>query len=46
MEAGAELDERRDAAVDRDGAGRSGCVMPATHLSSVLLPEPFRPTTP
>ncbi len=23
-----------------------GLVMPATHLSSVLLPDPLRPTTP
>ena len=45
VEAGAELDQRRDPAVDRDRAV-VGLVMPATSLSSVLLPEPLRPMTP
>ena len=43
IEAGAQLEQRRDAAVD----GRRpavGCRMPATICSRVLLPEPFSPT--
>ena len=46
VEAGAELDQRRDAAVDRRPLPVVGRVIPATHLSSVLLPEPLRPMTP
>ena len=45
VKAGAELDERRDAAVDLDRPV-VGFVIPATSLSIVLLPEPFRPITP
>ena len=45
MEAGAQLDQRRDAAstLTSPSVGR---VMPATHFSSVLLPEPLLPITP
>ena len=46
MEAGAELDQRGDAAVDRRRVPVVGLVMPATSLSIVLLPEPLRPITP
>ena len=43
---GAELDQRRDAAVDLHACPVVGLVMPATSFSSVLLPEPLRPMTP
>ena len=46
MEAGAELDQRGDPAVDRRPCPVVGFVMPATSLSAVLLPDPFRPMTP
>ena len=46
MEAGAELDQRGDAAVDRAPCPLVGLVMPATSFSAVLLPEPLRPMTP
>ena len=46
VEPGAELDERRDAAVRPSTVPVVGLVMPATSLSSVLLPEPLRPMTP
>ena len=46
MEAGAELDQRRDAARRRCTVPLVGLVMPATSFSSVLLPEPLRPMTP
>ena len=45
VEAGAELDQRRDPAVDRDLPG--GRLRDAgDHLSIVLLPEPLRPMMP
>ncbi len=47
MEAGTQLDERRDAP---DPPGRrptsAASLMPATRFSSVLLPEPLRPMMP
>ena len=46
MEAGAELDQRRDPAVARVTVPLVGLVMPATSFSAVLLPEPLRPITP
>ena len=46
VEADAELDERRQAAVDVDARPRRPRRCPARHFSSVLLPEPLRPTMP
>ena len=45
VEAGAELDECRDPAVDAT-VPLVGLVIPATSFSSVLLPDPFLPITP
>ena len=46
VEADAELDERRQPAVDLDRRPRRPRRCPARHFSSVLLPEPLRPTMP
>ena len=45
VESGAQLDERRDAAVDRTDP-EVGLPMPAIIFSIVLLPDPLRPTMP
>ena len=45
VEAGAELEERRDTTAHVTPP-RSGCRMPARHLSIVLLPDPLGPMTP
>ena len=44
IEARAQFQQRRDAAVDRHRCREVGCRMPATICSSVLLPDPFSPT--
>ncbi len=46
MEAGAELDQRRDRGRRPSPTPVEGFVMPATSFSSVLLPDPLRPMTP
>ena len=45
MEAGAELEQRADAAIDAT-VPRVGLMTPATIFSSVDLPAPFSPITP
>ena len=45
METGAELEQRADAAADLDAAGRR-LMIPESSRSSVVLPEPLRPTRP
>ena len=45
MEAGAELEQRPDAPVGDDRPD-VGLKMPDISLSSVVFPEPFRPTRP
>ena len=46
MEAGAELEERRDLALGDDRRRGSGRRIRAMHFSSVLLPDPFSPMSP
>ena len=46
VEPGAQLDERRDAALHACTVPVVGLVMPATTFSAVLLPDPLRPTMP
>ena len=46
MEAGAELEDRGERAVDRRRDRSSGCVVPVSSASNVDLPAPFSPMMP